>query len=411
METRYSEINMLDTLITQSELTHFWSQTVAPSDYSSLDNPALSQELMQRAANTITQWPGYTPTMLHSLQPVASACGVRSVFYKDEATRFGLGSFKALGGAFAILDWAANELSTQLGKPISIEAVRRGEYKEPMKNLTVATATDGNHGRSVAWGAQLAGCPCEIFIHRDVSVGREQAMAELGANVTRIDGDYDESVRLCASESTQNQWQIISDTSWPGYNSIPRAVMAGYTVMVDEMVKQMTTPPTHVIVQAGVGGLAAGVMSAWWSALGTQAPKFIVVESNRAACIYESLQANTLKAVHIQEETVMAGLSCGEVSELAWPVLQQGVSASVCISDDLVPLAMQCFAESYATHVAIEAGECAVPGVIALAGIMNDKTFSEHCGLDSTSVVQIFGCEGATDRAVYDQLLAQRSSL
>jgi len=299
---------------------------------------------MQRAVSAVTEWPGYTPTNLHSLNTVAEACGVSSVLYKDEAGRFGLGSFKALGGAFAILDWAASTLTEQLGKPVSIESVRRGEYKDQMNSLTVSTATDGNHGRSVAWGAQLAGCPCEIFIHRDVSVGREQAMAEFGANVTRIDGDYDESVRQCASQSADNNWQIISDTSWPGYNAIPRAVMAGYTVMVEEMVKQVDSPPTHVIVQAGVGGLAASVMSAWWNAYGKNAPKFIIVESDRAACIYQSLKADAVTAVHIAEETVMAGLSCGEVSELAWPVLQQGVTASVCIADDLVPLAMQCFA-------------------------------------------------------------------
>ncbi len=413
MATRDSKINndseniMLEKLIQQTELTHFWSQHIEPSPYSSLQNPALSEELMQRAVNAVTQWPGYTPTDIHALTPVAKACGVRAVFYKDESARFGLGSFKALGGAFAILDWAASTLTEQLGKPVSIESVRSGEYKEQMKNLTVATATDGNHGRSVAWGAQLAGCPCEIFIHRDVSVGREQAMAEFGANVTRIDGDYDESVRVCATQSANNDWQIISDTSWPGYNAIPRAVMAGYTVMVEEMASQMDTSPTHVIVQAGVGGLAAGVMSAWWKTLGENAPKFIVVESDRAACIYQSLDANAVTAVRIAEETVMAGLSCGEVSELAWPVLQQGVTAAVCIADDLVPLAMQCFANAQVTDKAIEAGECAVPGVIALAGIMKNEKLRQQCGLDETSVVQIFGCEGATDRAVYDELLAQ----
>jgi len=398
---------MLEKLVEQSELSQFWSQALAPADYASLTNPALSNELMQRAVSAVTDWPGYAPTDLHSLKPFAQACGVQSVVYKDESGRFGLGSFKALGGAFAILDWVATTLTEQLGKPVSIESVRRGEHKAHTKHLTVSTATDGNHGRSVAWGAQLAGCPCEIFIHRDVSMGRENAMAEFGANVTRIDGDYDESVRRCATESANNQWQIISDTSWPGYTDIPRAVMAGYTMMVDEMVQQLDAPPTHVIVQAGVGGLAAGIMSAWWNAFGKNAPKFIIVESDRAACIYQSLNANALQAVAIEEETVMAGLSCGEVSKLAWPVLQQGVTASVCIADDLVPMAMQCFANAQMAEVAIEAGECAVPGAIALAGIMKNESLRKTCGLNETSVVQIFGCEGATDPEVYDQLLAQ----
>jgi len=174
--------SLLEKLAQQARVTNLWAQTVPATNYQSL----------------------------------------------TDSGRFGLGSFKALGGAFAILDWAATTLSEELAENVSVEAVRRGDYKEQMKKLTVATATDGNHGRSVAWGAQLAGCPCKIFIHKDV-------------------GDYDESVRQCAKESAENNWQIISDTSWPGYTDIPRAVMAGYTVMVREMMEQIDEPPTHVM--------------------------------------------------------------------------------------------------------------------------------------------------------------------
>ena len=406
MNTHNSD-NMLDTLVQQSTLTNLWSQSVTPQTYESLAEPALPPALIQHAQDTVTAWPGYKPTPLHSLQPLASACGVQSVLYKDESERFGLGSFKALGGAFAILDWAAKVMSAKLGKAVSVEAVRRGDYKEAMQELTVSTATDGNHGRSVAWGAQLAGCACKIYIHRDVSEGRESAMAEFGADVKRIDGDYDESVRLCAQESAAADWQIISDTSWPGYTDIPRAVMAGYTVMVNEMLSQMDAPPTHVIVQAGVGGLAAGVMSAWWNALNDNAPKFIIVESDRADCIYQSLNQGIVTPVHIKEETVMAGLSCGEVSQLAWPVLQAAVTASVAIPDDLVPMAMQCFANGEMCELAIEAGECGVPGAIALAAIMKDDAARAACDLNEHSRVQVFGCEGATDPVIYNALIAQ----
>lgn len=399
--------SLLKDLTKQARLTKIWAQTVPAADYQSLSDPALPVELMQHAVDTITAWPDYKPTPLLSLAPVAKALRVNSVVYKDESARFGLGSFKALGGAFAILDWAATTLSEQLGKPITVDAVRRGDYRDQMKKLTVSTATDGNHGRSVAWGAQLAGCPCQIFIHRDVSPGREHAMAEFGATVTRIKGDYDESVRQCATESAANNWQIISDTSWAGYTDIPRAVMAGYTVMVREMMEQLEEPPTHVIVQAGVGGLAAGVMSAWWNELGENAPKFIIVESDRADCIYQSLYKGSVIAVEIQQETVMAGLSCGEVSQLAWPVLQQAVTASVTIADTLVPMAMQCFANGLAYEHPIEAGECAVPGIIALAGLMQDADAMHRCKLDAQSRVQVFGCEGATDVAVYEELIGK----
>ena len=398
--------SLLEKLAQQARVTNLWAQTVPATNYQSLTDPALPPSLMQRAVSTVSSWPGYEPTPLLSLDPIAKACRVKAVLYKDESGRFGLGSFKALGGAFAILDWAATTLSEELAENVSVEAVRRGDFKEQMKKLTVATATDGNHGRSVAWGAQLAGCPCKIFIHKDVSVGREKAMAEFGATVTRINGDYDESVRQCAKESAENNWQIISDTSWPGYTDIPRAVMAGYTVMVREMMEQIDEPPTHVRVQAGVGGLAAGVMSAWWYELGDNAPKFIIVESDRADCIYQSLSKGSVTAVEVTAETVMAGLSCGEVSQLAWPVLQQAVTASVTIADTLVPMAMQCFANGLAYEQPIEAGECAVPGIIALAALMQDADAMHRCDLNVQSRVQVFGCEGATDIAVYEKLLA-----
>jgi len=371
--------SLLEKLAQQARVTNLWAQTVPATNYQSLTDPALPPSLMQRAVSTVSSWPGYEPTPLLSLDPIAKACRVKSVLYKDESGRFGLGSFKALGGAFAILDWAATTLSEELAENVSVEAVRRGDYKEQMKKLTVATATDGNHGRSVAWGAQLAGCPCKIFIHKDVSVGREKAMAEFGATVTRINGDYDESVRQCAKESAENNWQIISDTSWPGYTDIPRAVMAGYTVMVREMMEQIDEPPTHVIVQAGVGGLAAGVMSAWWYELGDNAPKFIIVESDRADCIYQSLSKGSVTAVEVTAETV---------------------------TDTLVPMAMQCFANGLAYEQPIEAGECAVPGIIALAALMQDADAMHRCDLNVQSRVQVFGCEGATDIAVYEKLLA-----
>jgi len=396
----------LQQLFRSSKLSNAWVQDVQLREYQTLEQPALSPELMSQAVEAVTAWPGYVATPTHSLNELASLCGVNSVLYKDESNRFGLGSFKALGGAFAILQWAAATLSEQLGKTVTIEDVRTGQYKEQTQHLTVATATDGNHGRSVAWGAQLAGCPCHIFIHRDVSVGREQAMAEFGADVKRIDGDYDESVKQCAVESDTHGWQIISDTSWPGYIDIPRSVMAGYTVMVHEMLQQLDAPPTHVIVQAGVGGLAAGVISAWWQACGSNAPRFIIVESDRADCVYASLSTQTLTAVEIKSETVMAGLSCGEVSQLAWPVLQPSVSASVTVPDDLVPLAMQCFAHGLMNGSRIEAGECSVPGVLALAAIMQDDSLAQQLALNTQSRVQIFGCEGATDPIIYEQLLA-----
>ena len=355
---------------------------------------------MLAAQNEIIQWDGYAPTALLNLDEIANTAKVGGVFYKDESTRFGLGSFKALGGAYAVLHYIAQKLSHETGREVTLAEVRKGEYAREAASITVATATDGNHGRSVAWGAKLAGCQCRIYIHAGVSAGREKAMAEFGADVIRIDGDYDASVRLAASEAAANRWQVISDTSYEGYMDVPRQVMAGYTVMVREILDQMETPPSHVIIQAGVGGLAASICAAFWAELGEQRPKFIITESEHAACILESMNKNAPSQVHVGEETIMAGLSCGEISLIAWEILSRGASAVTTLPDEMVAPAMR-----YMASKGIEAGECAVPGIITLLALSKDESLRKKTGLDETARILVFGCEGATDLELYQRII------
>jgi len=361
----------------------------------------LSPELLEVAQKEIASWPGYEPTPLRELTTFAQSLGVRQLLYKDESNRFGLGSFKALGGAYAVLRYVAETLTARLGVAVTPSAVRKGEFETEAASITVATATDGNHGRSVAWGAKLAGCVCKIYIHAQVSTGREQAMAAFGADVIRIDGDYDESVRLAAAESSKHGWQVISDTSYEGYQEVPSHVMAGYTLMVREILDQTDLPPTHVIVQAGVGGLAAAICAAFWVALGTDRPRFIVTESKHAACIISSARSGVATSVPIEKETIMAGLSCGEISMIAWEVLSRGVNAVATIGDEAVPAYMRELAK-----LGIEAGECAVPGIITLSAIVSQPELATSLKIDSTSRVLVFGCEGATDAELYQSIIA-----
>ena len=335
------------------------------------------------AQTAISDWEGYAPTPLHDLSPLAHAIGVSKLYYKDESSRFGLGSFKALGGAYAV-----EKLMT--GRDAS--------------QVTVATATDGNHGRSVAWGAQQAGCKCVIYIHAEVSQGRADAMAAYGAKIIRVDGDYDLSVRQCAEDSAKHGYEIISDTTWEGYMDVPRYVMAGYTMMVQE-IKAQAEPPTHVILQAGVGGLAAAITAALWQDLGAHMPKVIIVEAGFAPCLIASARSGNAETVHIKEETIMAGLSCGEASPLAWEILKQRASHFVTIADTAVPTGMRLLACGDAGPK-IEAGECGLPGVIALAGIMKDDAMRKATGIDRNSRVLVFGCEGATDPEIYNKIIS-----
>lgn len=359
-------------------------------------------DMMQAAQNEIATWQGYEPTALRKLDAIGEAANVSSVYYKDESTRFGLGSFKALGGAYAVLHYLSGVLSERLGRAVSMSEIRSGALAAEASKITVATATDGNHGRSVAWGAKQAGCKCRIYIHAEVSKGREEAMAAYGAEVIRISGDYDESVRLAASEAAAGGWQIISDTSYDGYLDVPRQVMAGYTIMVREILAEMPKPPTHVIIQAGVGGLAASICASFWAELGEERPRFIITESDKAACIIESMRAGKASHVAIDEETIMAGLSCGEISLIAWEILSRGASGVTTLPDEAVKPAMR-----YMAKLGIEAGECAVPGIITLLAIQKDQALSQALALNEDSSVLVFGCEGATDAELYQSIIGE----
>ena len=359
-----------------------------------------SDELFNTASSEITNWSGYGLTPLRSLDSLANALGVNAVHYKDESGRFGLGSFKALGGAYAVM----RVLSAQTG--LATSDIRAGTAKEVVREVTVAAATDGNHGRSVAWGAGKAGCQCRIYIHRGVSDGRRRAMEELGATVTRTAGDYDDSVRVCARDAAAHAWHVVSDTAYTGYDQIPRDVMAGYGLMVTEILSQLPQPPSHMILQAGVGGLAAALAARFWLECGEQRPRLMVVEADRAPSLLKSAREGKLHSVSISEETIMAGLSCGEVSPLAWEVLWRCADHFVTVADDFVAPAMRCLASGELGGGKIEGGECSTAGLIALIAIATNQKLRGEFSLDQDSRVLLIGSEGATDPERYRDIMA-----
>ncbi len=387
-------------------LSHFHNPRANPElTYPTELHAIASLEAASRAADDISGWPGYAPTPLCDLGALASDMGVARIWYKDESQRFHLKSFKALGGAYAVACLLRREIEREYGETASIDDLLSGKYSELAANTVISCATDGNHGRSVAWGCQMFGCPCVIYIHRDVSPGRQQAMESFGAQVIRIDGNYDESVRM-ADEDAQTEGRIIvSDTSYPGYQDIPRDVALGYTVMLAESVEQMKGEiPTHVFIQAGVGGLAAAVCAYFWELWGTERPRFVVVEPERANCLQESARAGEPVVVEGDLETLMAGLSCGEVSMLAWEILKTGADDFMTLSEDAVARCMQLLASG---EHSIEAGESAIGGLAAMLAARADDSLSARLGLDGNSRVFVIGTEGATDPELYQQLLAQ----
>ena len=376
------------------------SNVLYPSELLSI----ASLEKSRQAIAEISRWPGYEPTPLHQLVPLAQATGVDQIFYKDESKRFGLKSFKALGGAYAVARQLQARIHQHCGENASIEDLLGERFQSIIDDVVISCATDGNHGRSVAWGCQMFGCRCVIYIHRDVSTGRQQAMEELGAEVIRIDGNYDHSVKQADVEASYHQRIIVSDTSYPGYVDIPKDVALGYTVMLAEAVEQMQgSIPTHVFIQAGVGGLAAAVCAYFWELWGKQRPRFIIVEPEQANCLQQSARWGEPITVEGDLDTLMAGLSCGEVSMLAWEVLKSGANDFMTVSEDAVAPCMRLLADG---DPAVEAGESAVAGLAAFIAARNDAALSKSLGLDDSSRIFVIGTEGATDPELYQQLLA-----
>ena len=360
------------------------------------------------ARKVIEHWNEYRVTPLHSLDELAGELGIASLYYKDEGSRFGLGSFKALGGAYAVLRLLAEEIPNLAGKPVTDEDISAGKYADVIKTLTVVTATDGNHGRSVAWGARQFGCACKIYMHAGVSDERVRAIANLGAEVIRVSGNYDESVHQAAADASKHNWFVVSDTSYAGYVELPRQVMAGYTVMTSEIIEQIPQrrPPSHVFVQGGVGGMAGAVCSHFWRAFGKDRPRFITVEPDRADCLYQSAVHDRPTTVHVSEETIMAGLSCGEVSLLGWDILSIGCDDFMTISDDLVAPVMRQLAYGGGDQ-AVVAGESAVAGLAGLIAARRSRELAGALGLDKHSSVLVIGTEGATDPEIYAAIVGR----
>ena len=385
----------------------------AQTPYAGALKEILSLQAHEAARRSIEQWPGYARTSLRVLPGLAAKMGVQNVYYKDESTRFGLGSFKALGGAYAVTRLLLREVERQTGQQgLVAEDLQRPEFKSIIANITVCCATDGNHGRSVAWGAHNTGCRCVIYIHETVSVGREQAIAGFGAQVVRVPGNYDDAVRKAAEDAAAFGYHVVSDTSYPGYVDIPRDVMQGYSVMVQEAIEQIGTQaaPTHLFIQGGVGGLAAAVCAHFWEKMGADRPKFIVVEPDRADCLYQSACAGKPVAVQGKLDTVMAGLACGEVSLLAWDILSKGAQAFMTIRDEDALSVMRLLAEGCEGDTPIVAGESAVAGVAGCLLACSQASWREQLNLDENSCILFFASEGDTDPELYRSIVGRSAA-
>ena len=360
----------------------------------------------------IASWPGYAPTPLVSLPDFARSAGLASVLYKDESGRFGLGSFKALGGAYAVARVLARELRRAgVADSASAADLASGRYAGAVKTITITSATDGNHGRSVAWGARLFGCRAVIFIHETVSDGRRAAIEKFGAEVIRVRGGYDDSVRHAFAEAARHGRRVAQDTGAGDYREVPADITCGYGVIADEIVRALAAenvqPPTHVFVQAGVGGVASALCARFLQLWGRERPCFVVLEPSNAACVAASLVAGRRVALEGSVDSVMAGLSCGEVSSLAWEILADGADGAITINDELALEGMRRLADPVGSDPAIVAGECSGAAAGALMALADRPELRALIGLDARSRVLLLGTEGATDPAIYADVVGR----
>ena len=344
----------------------------------------LSKKDIDEAYSIISSWEHYSPTPLIELNKLSKELNLNKIFYKDESKRFNLKSFKALGGAYAV------------------EKITKGN-----KDIIVATATAGNHGRSVAWGAKRLGLKCKIFISEYVSDARGQAMAKLGADIIKVKGNYENSLIECIKQSTENNWQIVQDVAWENYKIVPKYTMAGYAVMMKEIINQIDQNKiSHIILQAGVGGMAAAMIAGIARYL-ENIPITLIVEPDSAACVMESIKSGKIEKIDIKRESLMGGMSCGEVSLVPWEILKNSVKFCISLPDDDIAKTMRFLGNCSFSEEKIIAGENSAPGVISLIVSCENNKIKEKLILNSNSNILIIGCEGDTDKEMYQKLINQ----
>ncbi len=358
------------------------------------------------ASNVMTfhcRVPGYAPTPLRFLPELAEKCGVKALLVKDESPRFGLNAFKGLGGIYAVAQ-AAGKLLGLAPEQITFPELKKPEYQAALHQLTFATATDGNHGKGVAWAAGLLGCPAKVFMPKGSSPRRAQAIRDAGqAEVTITQWNYDDTVNYVNRCAEKNGWVLVQDTSWDGYEQVPKWIMQGYTTMAQEAAEQLTEMPTHIFLQAGVGAMAGAVTGYFRARYGENCPKIVLVEPYGAACIYESMEAgdgqpHTAKG---SGETIMAGLNCGSPCTMAWDILRDYGSYALECGDDAAKLGMRTL-----RRYGIISGESGGSGIGAFLELAKSLEQKERLDIGPDAQILFFSTEGNTDPESYEAITA-----
>ena len=357
-------------------------------------------------------FPEYEPTPLVNLENLASDLGIKALYVKDESYRFGLNAFKVLGGSYAIGNYIAQQMNKKIAE-LPYELMMSDEVREKIKDITFVTATDGNHGRGVAWTANRLGAPCVVYMPKGSAAERLANIQSLGAQASITDLNYDDAVRLANQGVEEHGWVLVQDTAWEGYEDIPKWIMQGYTTMALEAAEQLgDVKPTHIFLQAGVGALAGGVTAFFADYYGEDRPLITIVEPDKADCLYRTVRADDgeLHFVTGDMDSEMAGLCCGEPCTIGWNILKDYADRFVSVPDAVTELGMQRLGRPIGDDTKIISGEsgAVTTGLVCLA--MKDdnrRWLRESLRLNKDSVVLCFSTEGDTDRENYRRILAE----
>lgn len=349
--------------------------------------------------------PGYAPTPLLQLPALARALGVGTVLVKDESHRFELGAFKGLGASYAMVRWLQEERRRAGFDPAELAATLSAP--PPARPRTFAAATDGNHGRAVAWTARVLGHRAVIYIPAHSAAARVQHLRDQGAEVVLVEGSYDQAVARCAADAEARGWQVIGDTAWGDYQEIPAWVTLGYATLFEEIAEQAAAPPDVVLLQCGVGSLAAAGVAAF-RAPGSPRPRLVCVEPTGAACAYESAVAGTSTTATGSLETIMAGLNCGTLSTTAWPWMRDHMALFLALGDGWAEAAMRRAWHPLGGDPRFESGESGAAGLAGLLALAATPEAARAIALGPDSTVLILNTEGATDPENWERVVADR---
>ena len=390
----------------KNEISCLLNESLEPLSPSALEFASLeTAHKVERFHNSL---PGYKPTPLVNLSQLARRLDVKNIFVKDESRRFDLNAFKVLGASYAI----AKHLAEILGlKSDELEFEKIIAHKTKYEKITFVTATDGNHGRAVAWAAKLFGCKSVVYMPKGSSDARLNAIRSYGAKASITKVNYDDTVNFAKKKAQEESWVLLQDTSWEGYEIVPQHIMQGYFTLVTEFLYQERNAwPTHVFIQAGVGSLAAALVAFFCNLEDRPTPKFVIVEPQAAPCLYESSRRGNESPFRVEGDlnTIMAGLACGEPSLKGWEILRATSSAFLNCSDNIARKGMRVLGNPLRGDQPVISGESGAVTLGALFEVLSNKDYckiTSDLDLKNDSNVLLFSTEGDTDQEMYREVV------